>query len=388
MAGFSGMLNRHGLGVAGFFGRNGQDAPPTLAHSVNMTSKSTHSHLPTTTRSVILKRAAKDLDDIGGALAIENRPLPAVGDDEVLLRAIYVSLDPAHVMWVRMMAPYIPIGPGDAMTGQVVGEVMHSRADGIEPGDLVLVSAEMSEYSVVHKDGIGNGAGRGGILSVQKVDTAGGITPDLYLSLLSHTGMAASCGIKHVAKVQAGQTVLVSAAAGATGSVAAQLAKITGARVIGIAGGSEKCALLKDYYGLDGAIDHREDVAAQLAAIAPEGVDIFFDNVGGALLDIVLPQMKFRSRVIICGALSDYGNDDDKSYRFANISSLLQRNVQLIPFWLSDFEEHRTSYFAELRSLYSQGRLKVKPSHILDGIEAIPTGVRRQHQWHRFEVVI
>lgn len=274
------------------------------------------------------------------------------------------------------MAPYIPIGPGDAMTGQVVGEIMHSRAAGIDPGDLVLVSAEMSEYSVVHKDGIGNGAGRGGILSIQKVDTARGITPDLYLSLLSHTGMAASCGIKHIANVQPEHTVLVSAAAGATGSVAAQLAKIAGARVIGIAGGAEKCALLEDYYGLDGAIDHRGDVAAQLAAIAPEGVDIFFDNVGGALLDVVLPQMKFRSRVIICGALSDYGNDNDKSYRFANISSLLQRNVQLIPFWLSDFEEHRTSYFAELRSLYSQGRLKVKPSHILDGIEAIPAGFK------------
>jgi len=329
---------------------------------------------PQITRSLILKRPAKDLDDVIHALAIETRRLPPVGPDEILLRAIYLSVDPAQLMWIRMAAPYMGIGAGDPLTTQVVGEIVQSRIDGVVPGDLVLVATQMAEYSVVGKDGASNGAGQGGILSVQKIDQSHGLSPDLYLSLLSHTGMAASCGIKHVANVQPGQTVLVSAAAGATGSVAAQLAKVHGARVIGIAGGPEKCKLLTEYYGLDGAVDHRGDIGSQLAALAPEGIEIFFDNVGGSLLDEVLNHMAFRSRVIICGALSQYGNDSETAYRFANMSSLLQRNVQLIPFWLSDYEEHRHEYFAELRKLYQEGRMKVRPPHVLNGLEGVAEG--------------
>jgi len=327
-------------------------------------------------RAIVLQRAAKDASELADVLTIEERAPPPIEDGEVLVRAVYLSLDPSQFMWVRMAAPYMPIGAGDVMLCSQIGVIEQSRIAGVAAGDVVSVFAGMQERSVVRALGAEHDAGSGGMLAVNKISVEPDFPLDLHLSLLSHVGMAAISGMKHVAEVRAGETVLVSAAAGATGSIAAQLAKAYGARVIGVAGGPEKCALLVDELGLDGAIDHRGNVAKELARLAPSGIDLFFDNVGGFLLDTVLPQMAFRGRVVICGALADYGKAPDQVHRFANIGQLLQRNVKLLPYWVSDYDEHIPVYMEELRARYLDGSLKIRPSHIEQGLEAIPQALQ------------
>jgi NADPH-dependent curcumin reductase CurA len=217
-------------------------------------------------------------------------------------------------------------------------------------------------------------AGSGGVLSVARIDHEPAVPLHLHLSLLSHIGHAA-VGIRRIGHVAPGETVVVSAAAGATGSIAAQLAKSVGARVIGIAGGTEKCAWLTDALGLDGAIDHQRDVGEQLAALAPGGIDLFFDNVGGALLDVVLMHLATRARVVVCGSLAQYGVAPENRYRYANIDWLLQRNAKLLPFWISDYQAHLPEDMADLRRRYLEGSLIVKPPHIVEGIEAVPSAL-------------
>lgn len=326
----------------------------------------------TSNRAIVLRRAAKDAQDVPGALAIENREPPPVSDGEVRIRAVYLSLDPSMFTWIRTTAPYMPTGVGDVLMSQAIGVVEESRLDGFAPGQLVSTFAGMQEVSVVKAHGTDHDGNAGGPQAVKKIERDPRIPLHAHLSLFSHIGMAAITGIKEVAAIRAGETVLVSAAAGATGSVAAQLAKAYGARVIGIAGGPEKCRYLTEELELDAAVDHRADVGAQLDAAAPHGVDVFFDNVGGPLLDTVLTRLAAKGRVVICGAISQYGLSPDEVYRYANIGELLMRRAHMLGYWVTDYNAGTDAYFAELREHYLDGAIKLRPAHVVDGLEAIP----------------
>jgi NADPH-dependent curcumin reductase len=327
-------------------------------------------------RAVVIGRAARDVSDVEAALTIEHRDVPDVRDGEVRLRNIYLSLDPATVTWVRMAAPYMPFGPGDVLKGTVAGVIEESRVEGFEPGDLVRAFASFQEVSVVPALGDVPEALAGGTNAVRHVAHDATTPLHMALSLYSHVGIAAISGFREIGRPQAGETVLVSAAAGATGSIAAQVANADGCRVIGIAGGAEKCAYLLDELGLGGAIDYREeDVSAALGRLAPKGVDIFFDNVGGPQLDAALENMAPGGRIIICGAVSQYGKAPEEQYRLRNHLQLLFRQSMMRGFFLSEFDDKLEHYMGELRRLRAAGALKIREPHVVQGIEAVPAAL-------------
>lgn len=323
--------------------------------------------------TVILDRAARDGADVAAALQVRHRDIVPPQTDEVLIRTVYVSADPAMITWARLAAPYNRTMPGDAFPGQVVGVIEESRVEGLEQGDVVSAFAPIQQYTTVRARGADTDAGSGGTLTVNRIPDQPPLPLELALSYFSHIGTAAISGIKHAAKIRAGQNVLVSGAAGATGSISAQIAKAYGARVIGVAGGPEKCARLVDEFGLDGAIDHRGDLDAQLSVAFPDGYDVFFDTVGGQVLDTALKHLAVGARVTICGASAEYGKSPADAYRFENIGRLIASNAGMNAYWVSDFfGEHFEEYMAELAQLYTSGAVKVPAAHVLDGIEAFP----------------
>ena len=330
-------------------------------------------------RAVVIERAARDAGDIAAALTIEHRDVPELRDGEVRLRTIYLSVDPATATWVRMAAPYMPFGPGDVLKGTVAGVIEESRVDGFRPGDLVRAFASFQEVSVVPAQGDVPDALAGGTNAVRHVPHDSDTPLHMALSLYSHVGIAAISGFREIGRAQPGETVLVSSAAGATGSIVAQVAKADGCRVIGIAGGPEKCTYLLDDIGLDGAIDHRsEDVSAAIGRLAPDGVDVFFDNVGGPQLDDALENMARGGRIIICGAVSQYGKAPEDQYRLRNHLQLLLRQSMMRGFFLSEFDDRLEHYMGELRRLHGTGAIKVREPHVVQGMEAFPDALVMQ----------
>lgn len=239
-----------------------------------------------------------------------------------------------------------------------VGEVLESRSDKIAVGDYVTGFTGVQTHGVF-KD-----------KNVRKVDT--NIAPaHMYLSGLGMTGYTAYFGMTDIGRPKQGQTVVVSAASGAVGSVAAQIAKAKGARVIGIAGGSEKCSYLTDDLGLDAAIDYKQgDVATALRNSAPKGVDLYFDNVGGAVLEAVLDQMNYKGRIAVCGGISQYG-DFANAAGPANYMTIVTHSLTMQGFTMRDYMDRVPEAFMVLLQGYKDGSLKFR-EHIIEGIENFP----------------
>jgi len=226
-------------------------------------------------------------------------PVVQPEDGQILVKNEYLSLDPAMRGWMNEGKSYIPpVALGDVMRALGVGKVIASAHPGFAVGDYVNGALGVQDYFVGEPRGF------------YKVDPK--LVPlPVYLSALGMTGMTAYFALLDVGVPKAGDTVVISGAAGAVGSIAGQIAKLKGCRVVGIAGGKEKCARLVDEFGFDGAIDYKsEDVLAGLKRECPKGVDVFFDNVGGDILDAVLSRLNFKARVIICGAISQYNVSD------------------------------------------------------------------------------
>ncbi|HEY4911447.1 MAG TPA: NADP-dependent oxidoreductase, partial [Methylomirabilota bacterium] len=223
----------------------------------------------------------------------DSAPEPA--DGQFLVRVDYLSLDPAMRAWMNPGRSYIPpVEIGEVMRAAGIGTVVDSRHPGFSQGDCVQGVFGAQRYAL--SDGKG----------VTPVDTDLA-PPPVHLGVLGISGLTAYFGLLNVGRPEPGQTVVVSGAAGSVGSVAGQIARIKGARAIGIAGGPEKCEWLVDELGFDGAIDYKAgDTRAQLREHAPEGVDVFFDNVGGTVLDDVLTRLARGARIVICGAISQY----------------------------------------------------------------------------------
>jgi len=294
-----------------------------------------------------------------GDFALVETPIPEPTAGEVLVRARWLSLDPymrGRMSETRSYAK--PTGIGEVMTGQVVGEVAESEDGRFAPGDEVVGQLGWQEYAAV----------RGGAL--RRIDTSVA-PPQAYLHVLGTTGLTAYFGLFDVAQPKPGDTVVVSGAAGAVGQVVGQLAKIAGCRAVGIAGGPEKVAELTELYGFDSGIDYKaEDVNARLKEACPQGVDVYFDNVGGALSETVFRRLAFGARVAICGQISQY-NLTEPEVATRNLGFLIVLRARLEGFLVSDYAHRFDEGLARLGRWLTEGRL-VYREDVTDGLENAP----------------
>jgi hypothetical protein len=291
---------------------------------------------------------------------VTEEPLPTPGAGELAVAISHVSLDPAMRGWMNAGASYLdPVEIGDVMRAGAVGRVIASEHPGFAVGEHVYSDFGVQEYAL--SDGRG----------VVKVDPALAPLPT-YLGTLGMTGMTAYFGLFDVAKLQEGETVVVSGAAGAVGSAAGQMAKIKGARVVGIAGGEEKCRWLVEELGFDAAIDYKsQDVRRALREAAPDGVDVYFDNVGGEILDAVLTRLARGARIVICGAVSQY-NATEGVRGPSNYLSLLVARASMIGMVVFDYAPRFGEAAAEIAGWMQEGRL-ISREHIVDGgVSAFP----------------
>lgn len=288
---------------------------------------------------------------------LESNPIPAIKDGEILIQNHYVSLDPAMRGWMNDVKSYIPpVGIGEVMRAGSIGEVIESKNnDRFKVGDVVTGWGGVQQY--IATDGTGYYA----------VDTKLAPMPT-YISTLGMPGMTAYFGILEVGKIKEGDIVLVSGAAGAVGSVVGQIAKIKGCKVIGIAGGAEKCKYLIDTLGFDGAIDYKnEDVKDGLKRECPKGIDVYFDNVGGEILDAALAKLRMNARIVICGAISQYNNKTAVKGP-ANYLSLLVNRASMQGMIVMDYAKDYGNAAREMGGWMATGQLKSKED-IYEGIE-------------------
>lgn len=279
-----------------------------------------------------------------------SEPVPALADGQFLVKSLYFAFEPAMRGWLNDVKSYIPpVGLGEVMRASTVGEVVESRHPDYAVGDKVSGMLGWQEYAVA--DGHPGPMGR-----LSKVPA--GIQPEWMLSVLGGTGLTAYFGMTNIGEVREGDTVLVSGAAGATGSIAAQIAKLRGAaKVVGIAGGSEKCKWLTDVAGLDAAIDYKsEQVGARLREEFPHGVSLFFDNVGGEILDEALLNMAQFGRIVLCGGISAY-NEETLPPGPSNYMQIVIRRLTVRGFILIDHLKDAAQAIGEISGWLAKGKL-------------------------------
>ena len=286
--------------------------------------------------------------------------VPEPKDGEIVVQVQYISLDPAMRGWMNDAKSYIrPVAIGEVMRAGAAGKVVKSRHDKFKEGDIVTGGFGVQEYAL--SDGKG----------VNKVDTRLVKLPT-YLGTLGMPGLTAYFGLLDIGKPQAGQTVVVSGAAGAVGSVVGQIAKIKGCRAIGLAGGPEKCKLVTGEFGFDAAIDYKhEDVKAALKQHCPSGIDVYFDNVGGEILDAALARLARGARIVICGAISQY-NATTGVKGPANYMSLLVNRASMTGMVVFDYADRYGEALRDMAGWVAAGKLKAKEDVVPGGVDAFP----------------
>jgi len=296
--------------------------------------------------------------------AFSETPVPQPGDGQVLLRVLYLSFDPTQRGWIEDRPSYLPpVQIGEVMRASAVGEVMESKHTGFAKGDLVQGLFGWQDYAVVP-----------GAMLGAKIPA--GVPPTWTLGVLGITGITAYFGMLDLGKPKAGETVVVSGAAGATGSVAGQVAKLQGARVVGIAGGPSKCAWLTKEAHFDAAIDYKhDDVAARLRELCPKGVDVYFDNVGGEILDAVLGQIAQRARVVLCGGISGY-NEATPPPGPRNLMNLVIQRGRMEGFIVIDYAARFGEAIAKLSEWVQSGAI-VHQEDVQRGLEHAPRTLLR-----------
>lgn len=285
--------------------------------------------------------------------------LPSLAENQVKVKVLYISLDPAMRGWMNEGKSYIPpVGIGEVMRAGGVGEVLESTDPNFNPGDYVYGGFGVCDYAVLPTQGI------------HKVDP--NLAPlERYLGVLGMPGMTAYFGILDTGQPKEGETVVVSGAAGAVGTVVGQIAKIKGCRVVGIAGGEDKCRYLVDELGFDAAIDYKNsDVKKGLKEHCPDGVDVFFDNVGGDILDDVLTRINMKARIVVCGAISQYNNTTPVKGP-SNYLSLLVNRARMEGIVVFDNVANYPKAAAEMAGWIAQSKLVAK-EHIVEGLETFP----------------
>jgi NADPH-dependent curcumin reductase len=291
---------------------------------------------------------------------VEEVPVPEPGPRELLVRVVYLSLDPYMRGRMRDAASYAaPVGIGEVMTGGTVGEVVKSAHPDYRVGDIVEDRLGWQEYAIAPGPAL-----RKVDPSLAPISTANGV--------LGMPGMTAYFGLLEVGKPKPGETVVVSAASGAVGQIVGQLAKISGCRAVGIAGGARKCAFVKDTLGLDACIDYKgeKDLTAAVKAACPNGVDVYFDNVGGAVSDAVFLNLNFWARVALCGSISQY-NAADLQMGPRLLGLFVGRRVTMRGFIVWDFNAQYGPAMRQMGEWVRSGRIKYKED-VVEGIAAAP----------------
>ena len=299
---------------------------------------------------------------------LTSETVPVPGPGEFVVEVSHLSLDPAMRGWMDARPSYIPpVEIGAVMRAGAVGRVTASEHPGFAVGEHVSGTFGVQEYAVSD--------GRGTI----KLDLALA-SPVTYLGALGMTGLTAYFALLDVGRVKEGDTVVVSGAAGAVGSVAGQIAKIKGCRVIGIAGGPEKCRVVTEEFGFDAAIDYRlPGLRRMLRELAPGGVDVYFDNVGGEILDDVLTCLARRARVIICGAISQYNEDEVQGP--ANYMMLLVARASMTGMVVFDYADRYPEAMAALAGWYRAGRLVAHETIVRGSVEDFPETLLKLFEW-------
>ena len=308
-----------------------------------------------TNRQIVLRRRPTGLvapDDV----ELIDAPAPNLAEGEALVRTTYIGMDAAARTWLDDQPGYLPpVQIGEVIRGAGIGEVVESRCPAYAVGDVVTTLTGFQEYVVVRDD-------------LFCTPVAPGLGQLAAMSVYGPTGATAYFGMSGIGKPQPGQTVVVSAAAGATGSVAGQIARIAGARVVGIAGGAAKCDFVVEKFGFDACIDYkRGELAADLKQHCPQGVDVYFDNVGGPVLNAVLGRLAPRARVVLCGVISSYLTGDHPGP--SNYVNLLSRTAMMQGFNALDEWSRFEEAYAALRGWEEQGLL-VHHETVFDGLES------------------
>ncbi|MEZ5817752.1 MAG: NADP-dependent oxidoreductase [Hyphomicrobiaceae bacterium] len=311
-----------------------------------------------THRQIVYAREPQGMPDLD-CFRIVEAPIPTAADGQVLVRTHFLSIDP---YFRRMMGgghgQYAnPLKVGDVMVGRGVGVVAESRHPDFKPGDAVQSEFGWREHVVLAGDGLRK------------------LPPDLKplslaLGLIGQSGATAMVGLVDIARIKHGDTVVVSAAAGAVGSVVGQIARIKGCRAVGIAGGPGKCRHVVDDLGFDACVDYKAGpLGPALADAAPDGVDIYFDNVGGDILDAVMLHLNQNARVPICGQISQYNTSERQGLR--NVGVLLDRCVMLQGFRIGNHLARRDQALEELMAWHREGRLRYRET-VAEGLEQAP----------------
>jgi NADPH-dependent curcumin reductase CurA len=315
-------------------------------------------------RQWVLRQRPQGLIQDGDLELIET-PVPDLKDAEVLVRTIYLSLDPTNRTWMNDSQGYLPpVGLGEVMRGLTLGVVEQSKSERFKPGDIVTpLSGGWADYAVVHEQGL------------RPVHRAPGMPLTANLSVLGMTGLTAYFGVTDVLKAKAGETLVISAAAGAVGSIAGQVAKQRGSRVIGIAGGAEKCRWLTEELGFDAAVDYKnEDVGDALDRLAPDGIDLNFENVGGDIMIAVWNRLNVHARMAVCGLISSY--NATRMPPSPNFSRIITHRLNVQGFLVLDYAPRAREMVEEMGPWLADGRVKWKV-HVDDGLEGAVTSLNR-----------
>jgi NADPH-dependent curcumin reductase CurA len=312
-----------------------------------------------TNRQVILERRPKGPIS-PSCFGTKVSPVPSIADGQLLVRTLYLSIDPTIRGWMERdtYLPAIEIGAPIRSAG--AGVVVASKNPKYAPGERVFGMLGWQEYAVLDARD-------------QPMAIPSGIPLVDALSVFGVTGMTAYFGLMEIGRPATGETVVVSGAAGATGSIVGQVAKSKGCRVVGLAGSAAKCAWLREI-GFDEAINYKtEDVGERLTQACPKGIDIFFDNVGGQILNIALARLALRGRVVLCGAISQY-EDLDNAYGPPNYMNLISRRGRMEGFIILDYADRFMEGAMTLGALLAEGKLKHKTT-VVEGLDAAPTAL-------------
>ncbi|KAI1339820.1 NAD(P)-binding protein [Xylariaceae sp. FL0016] len=300
----------------------------------------------------------------GQTFRLETSPAPTADqlkDGEILVEALYLSLDPAMRGWLNDARSYLPpVGLNEKMRGSAVSRVLASKNPKVKEGDLVNALCGWTEVCIVNEQQF----------DVVDVPKGGKVTD--AIGILGLTGLTAWCGLHHIGKPKAGETVVVSGAAGATGSIVGQICKIKGCRVVGIAGTDDKCAWLKNDLGFDVALNYKSpNFKKEFAEATPDYIDMYWDNVGGEILELALHRAKFHARFVMCGSISGYNNPGRNASGdgVRNLFQVVAQRIRMEGFIVFDFAADHAQGRKELAQWLSEGKLQRKETIIPGGLE-------------------
>lgn len=296
---------------------------------------------------------------------LTESPVPTPNEGEVLVRNIYLSLDPTNRGWANDADTYLPaIKIGDVMRGGGLGVVEQSRNENFQEGAIVSGLFGWQNYAV------SNGLG------LNTLPRIPGVPLTAFMGLFGHIGLTAYYGLLDIGKPQAGETLVVSAAAGAVGSLVGQIGKIVGCHVVGIAGGEEKCRWITQELGFDAAIDYKaESVLEGLKKHCPRGIDVYFENVGGEMLDAVLSLINLKARIPLCGLISQYNATKPVPGPY-NLAQLIIKRARLEGFLVMDYMDRAQEAMADLGKWLMEGKIKYRVD-VVEGIEQTPRAVNK-----------